>query len=87
MQCALVGKRGCGKLLFLSFSPGSLFIDPASGDFLAPYLLSSIDRGAGMMNAIAKTPIDYLTWGNHEADIDHFTLCKHVRCTSNNLQL
>lgn len=49
-----------------------------TGDFLAPYLLSSVDRGAGMMNALAKTPIDYLTWGNHEADIDHRTVCRHV---------
>jgi 2',3'-cyclic-nucleotide 2'-phosphodiesterase (5'-nucleotidase family) len=50
-----------------------------TGDFLSPYLLSSVDRGAGMMKALAKTPIDYLTWGNHEADIDHRTVCKHVR--------
>jgi len=50
-----------------------------TGDFLAPYLLSSVDRGAGMMNALAKTPIDYLTWGNHEADVDHRTVCNHVR--------
>ena len=38
-----------------------------TGDFLSPYLLSSIDRGAGMMKALAATPIDILTWGNHEA--------------------
>ena len=50
-----------------------------TGDFLAPYLLSSIDQGAGMMNAIAKTPIDFLTWGNHEADIDHRAVCEHVK--------
>jgi len=50
-----------------------------TGDFLAPYLLSSVDRGKGMMQALAKTPIDYLTWGNHEADIDHRTVCQHVR--------
>ena len=37
-------------------------ISVLTGDFLAPYLLSSIDKGYGMMNAIAKTPIDYLTW-------------------------
>mmetsp|Transcript_14772 Transcript_14772/g.23101 ORF Transcript_14772/g.23101 Transcript_14772/m.23101 type:complete len:703 (+) Transcript_14772:196-2304(+) len=54
-------------------------ISVLTGDFLAPYLLSSVDRGNGMMNAIAKTPIDYLTWGNHEADIDHRTVCRHVR--------
>jgi hypothetical protein len=38
-------------------------ISMLTGDFLAPYLLSSVDRGKGMMNALAKTPIDYLTWG------------------------
>jgi len=32
-----------------------------------------------MMNALKKTPIDYLTWGNHEADIDHKTVCRHIR--------
>ena len=48
-------------------------ISVLTGDFLAPYLLSSVDKGNGMMNAIASTPIDYLTWGNHEADIDHRT--------------
>lgn len=59
-------------------APGTV-ISILTGDFLAPYLLSSVDRGAGMMNAIAKTPIDYLTWGNHEADVDHRTVCRHVR--------
>ena len=54
-------------------------ISMLTGDFLAPYLLSSVDRGKGMMNALANTPIDYLTWGNHEADIDHRTVCSHVR--------
>lgn len=39
-----------------------------SQDFLAPYLLSSIDRGAGMIRMLNETPIQYLTWGNHEAD-------------------
>ncbi|KAJ1618213.1 Metallo-dependent phosphatase-like protein [Pavlovales sp. CCMP2436] len=58
--------------------PGSV-VSVLTGDFLAPYLLSSVDKGAGMMNALGKTPIDYLTWGNHEADISHQTVCKHVR--------
>jgi 2',3'-cyclic-nucleotide 2'-phosphodiesterase (5'-nucleotidase family) len=59
-------------------APGKV-ISMLTGDFLAPYLLSSVDRGAGMMNAISKVPIDYVTWGNHEADIDHRTVCRHVR--------
>lgn len=46
---------------------------------MAPYLLSSLDRGTGMMNALNKIPLEYITWGNHEADIDHKTVCKHVR--------
>ena len=54
-------------------------ISMLTGDFLAPYLLSSIDKGHGMMRMINETPIDYLTWGNHEADIDHKEVCGHVR--------
>lgn len=54
-------------------------ISMLTGDFLAPYLLSSIDQGIGMMTMIDETPIDYLTWGNHEADIPHETVCRHVR--------
>ena len=50
-------------------------ISMLTGDFLAPYLLSSIDKGHGMMRMINQTPIDYLTWGNHEADIDHKEVC------------
>ncbi|CAE7314917.1 unnamed protein product [Symbiodinium sp. KB8] len=42
-----------------------------TGDFLAPYLLSSIDRGSGMVRMLNETPIQYVTWGNHEADLSH----------------
>ena len=58
---------------------GAKVICLLTGDFLSPYLLSSIDRGAGMMRALCSIPLDYLTWGNHEADIDHRTVCQHVR--------
>ena len=47
-------------------SKGAKVISIMTGDFLAPYLLSSVDRGFGMMNALAKIPIDYICWGNHE---------------------
>ena len=60
-------------------SDGAKVISMLTGDFLSPYLLSSVDRGAGMMKALARIPLDYLTWGNHEADIAHKTVCKHVR--------
>ena len=58
---------------------GAKVVSMLTGDFLSPYLLSSVDKGAGMMNALNKIPLDYLTWGNHEADIEHKTVCKHVR--------
>ena len=50
-----------------------------TGDFLAPYLLSSVDKGAGMMTMLRETPIDYVTIGNHEDDLPHDVICKHVR--------
>jgi 2',3'-cyclic-nucleotide 2'-phosphodiesterase (5'-nucleotidase family) len=50
-----------------------------TGDFLSPYLLSSVDQGKGMMGALNRIPLDYLTWGNHEADIPHKVVCRHVR--------
>lgn len=58
---------------------GAKVICMLTGDFLSPYLLSSVDKGAGMMKALQNIPMDYLTWGNHEADIDHPTVCQHVR--------
>ena len=60
-------------------SDGCKVVCVLTGDFLSPYLLSSVDRGYGMMHALANTPIDYLSWGNHEADIDHKAVCRHVR--------
>jgi 2',3'-cyclic-nucleotide 2'-phosphodiesterase (5'-nucleotidase family) len=54
-------------------SEGAKVISMLTGDFLSPYLLSSVDRGFGMMHALDRIPMDYLTWGNHEADISHRT--------------
>ena len=50
-------------------SPGCEVRCVLTGDFLSPYLLSSVDNGNGMMNALNSIPLDYITWGNHEADI------------------
>ena len=58
---------------------GGKTISVLTGDFLAPYLLSSFDKGFGMMNVINKTPIDYLTWGNHEHDLDHPSVLKREK--------
>ena len=60
-------------------SRGAKVVCMLTGDFLSPYLLSTVDRGLGMMKALNAIPLDYLIWGNHEADIDHKTVCRHVR--------
>jgi predicted MPP superfamily phosphohydrolase len=52
--------------------PGSRTVSMLTGDFLAPYLLSSLDKGKGMMEMCNRTPIDVLTWGNHDGnDLAH----------------
>ena len=49
-----------------------------TGDFLMPYLLSTLDQGKGMMDLINATPIDYLTWGNHDGnDMAHADVMAH----------
>ena len=58
---------------------GGTTISLLTGDFLAPYLLSSFDKGLGMMSMLNKTPIDYLTWGNHEHDLDHADVMKREK--------
>lgn len=67
------------KEMRASQGPHGKVVSMLTGDFLSPYLLSSIDRGAGMMEALKATPVDILTWGNHEADIPHKATCKHCK--------
>jgi 2',3'-cyclic-nucleotide 2'-phosphodiesterase (5'-nucleotidase family) len=31
------------------------------------------------MNALNTIPLDYITWGNHEADVAHRIICRHVK--------
>lgn len=50
---------------------GACTLSTLTGDFLMPYLLSSLDKGRGMMQMCNETPIDILTWGNHECDLAH----------------
>ena len=52
---------------------GGKTISMLTGDFLAPYLLSSFDKGQGMVNILNKTPIEYVIWGNHEHDLGKFS--------------
>lgn len=50
-----------------------------TGDFMMPYLLSRVDQGRGMMKLINALELDYLTWGNHENDMEHQYLMERVR--------
>lgn len=59
--------------------PHATVVSMLTGDFLSPYLLSAIDQGKGMMHALNSLGLDYLIWGNHEADINHQVVCRHVR--------
>ena len=58
---------------------GGKLISMLTGDFLAPYLLSSFDKGVGMMSMLNKTPIDYVIWGNHEHDLAHEDVMKREK--------
>ena len=40
-----------------------------SGDFCSPYLLSSLDRGVGMVDCLNEAGVTHVCLGNHEADI------------------
>ena len=45
------------------------FISTLNGDFLSPCILTSLDGGKGMMDAVSKSGLDYLCLGNHEFDL------------------
>ena len=50
--------------------PGlNLTIAVLPGDFLSPSLLSSLDKGESMVNVLNMAGMDFVCFGNHEADI------------------
>ena len=49
------------------------------GDFVAPSLLSSLDRGLGMVDCMNAAGIDYVCLGNHESDIPLGSLHDRIR--------
>lgn len=50
-----------------------------AGDFLSPSLLSSLDRGRGMVDVLNHVPITHLCFGNHEADLPIHSIKRRVR--------
>ena len=49
-----------------------------AGDFLAPSLLSSLDKGLAMVDIFNTIGIDYVCFGNHEADVGNEALVKRI---------
>jgi len=59
--------------------PKAKVVSILTGDFLAPYLLSSLDKGRAMIQMLNETPIDYVIFGNHEDDIPHAETCNRIK--------
>ena len=49
------------------------------GDFVAPSLLSSLDKGAGMIDCMNAAGVDFVCIGNHESDIPVSALHDRIR--------
>jgi 2',3'-cyclic-nucleotide 2'-phosphodiesterase (5'-nucleotidase family) len=50
-----------------------------SGDFVAPSLLSGLDKGRGMIDTMNKCDITHVCFGNHECDISMADLANRIK--------
>eukprot|EP00961_Rhodomonas_salina_P154468 2080675-Rhodomonas_salina.1 len=50
-----------------------------AGDFVAPSLLSKFDHGRGMIDCMNRCGVQYVCFGNHEADIVHAELVERIK--------
>ena len=57
---------------------GGTVITTLAGDFLSPSVLSSLDRGRGMVQVLNAVGIEYACLGNHEADVGLKALRKRL---------
>ncbi len=60
-------------------APADAFFAVLAGDFLAPSMLSSIDRGRGMVECLNAAGITHVICGNHEEDIPVAELHRRIR--------
>lgn len=49
--------------------PADAFLVTLAGDFLSPSILSSLDSGRGMVDALNALGVTHVTFGNHEDDL------------------
>ena len=59
--------------------PADHLIVTLAGDFIAPSILSSLDKGVGMLDCLGAIPITHAIFGNHENDVGIAELEKRVR--------
>lgn len=50
--------------------PADLMLTTLAGDFVGPSMLSSLDKGRGMIDALNTIGVTHVIFGNHEDDID-----------------
>jgi len=50
-----------------------------AGDFLSPSLLSSIDKGNGIIDCMNESGVDFVCLGNHESDINIDFLYQRIK--------
>jgi 2',3'-cyclic-nucleotide 2'-phosphodiesterase (5'-nucleotidase family) len=50
-----------------------------AGDFLSPSLLSSIDKGNGIVDCMNEAGVDFVCLGNHESDINIDFLYQRIK--------
>jgi 2',3'-cyclic-nucleotide 2'-phosphodiesterase (5'-nucleotidase family) len=54
----------------LEAKPADKLITTLAGDFIGPSMLSSLDRGKGMIDCLNAIPVSNVGFGNHEDDVD-----------------
>ncbi len=62
----------------LETDPADVFITTLAGDFVGPSMLSSLDKGRGMIDCINAIPITHAIFGNHEDDIEPAELRRRI---------
>jgi 2',3'-cyclic-nucleotide 2'-phosphodiesterase (5'-nucleotidase family)/Ca2+-binding EF-hand superfamily protein len=58
-------------------SPDKMLV-VCAGDFLAPSVLSSIDKGAGMVDCLEAVGVTHVCLGNHENDVGDLALKERI---------
>ena len=61
-----------------SIEPADALLVVLAGDFVAPSMLSSLDRGKGMVDCLNAAGVTHVIFGNHEDDIPMAELHKRI---------